>query len=240
MRQTRIYVISGAGLSAESNLSTFRSADGIWANADLNKVCNFSTWKNHREEIFQFYGSMMSQYLAAKPNSAHRTLAYWQKHWGPDRVRLITQNVDDLLEQAGATDVTHLHGEVGKLHCTACGTIFPITHEQFHSQTRCPKCDSLKGVKPHIVFFHEKAPNYRLLQKMHTECIPDDFIIYVGSSMNVIPVEMVIPLKRMGSDRNIQINLENLNHDWFGKNIESTASDALASIDPMLTQAMDS
>jgi NAD-dependent SIR2 family protein deacetylase len=107
-RAPRLFVFSGAGLSAESGVPTFRSTDGIWSKFDLDEVCNFNLWRKHRSAVFRFYEDRRKEIEAAQPNGAHRLLALWQHTWGADRVRLITQNVDNLLERAAARDVVHL------------------------------------------------------------------------------------------------------------------------------------
>lgn len=103
----RLYVFSGAGLSAESGLSTFRTGNGIWTQENLDEVCNFLNWRKNREAVFRFYNERIAEKRDARPNKAHVMLAAWQHTWGKERVRLITQNVDDMLERAGALHVTH-------------------------------------------------------------------------------------------------------------------------------------
>ncbi|MGF6303268.1 MULTISPECIES: SIR2 family NAD-dependent protein deacylase [Paraburkholderia] len=98
----RLFVFSGAGLSAESGIPTFRTGDGIWTQESIDEVCNFLTWRRNREAVFRFYNQRISEKRDAHPNDAHRILAAWQSPWGAERVRLITQNIDDLLERAGA------------------------------------------------------------------------------------------------------------------------------------------
>lgn len=209
----RLYIISGAGLSAESGISTFRDSDGLWTKYDVDRVCNALTWKRHREEVFQFYSEVQATYSECKPNRAHEILADWQKRWGKDRVILLTQNVDLLLEKAGAEEVIHLHGEVGKLQCTACAHVW---ESEVRSDIRCPKCDSLKGVKPAIVMFHEMAPNYIHLSRMRKHTSKHDMIIFVGSSGQVIAPASVVPPNMFGSEHVISVNLDESTDDLFG------------------------
>ncbi|MCA7988715.1 SIR2 family NAD-dependent protein deacylase [Burkholderia vietnamiensis] len=156
----RLYVFSGAGLSAESGIPTFRTGGGIWSQESIDEVCNFLTWRRNREAVFRFYNQRIAEKRDARPNDAHRILAAWQGLWGTERVRLITQNIDDLLEQAGAQQVTHLHGDMHSMLCTLCDLRFPKGGEEYRPDTACPRCGTAEAVKPGVVFFQEAAPEY--------------------------------------------------------------------------------
>lgn len=133
----RLVVISGASLSAESGLATFRDDGGIWTQFNLDEVCNYRVWRSNRSKVFEFYARRKEEVLAAQPNAAHRCLAAWQQQWGSDRVLLMTQNVDDLLERAGAADVLHLHGELTTLLCDTCFRKFHIGQAPIDPQVAC-------------------------------------------------------------------------------------------------------
>lgn len=234
----KLYIFSGAGLSAESNLATFRDDDGLWEQEDLNKVCRLSTWKANRELVFDFYNRRKQDVLRAQPNAAHRALAAWQQQWGADRVRLLTQNVDDLLERAGALEVTHLHGELSKALCTACGHQWTVPGA-YDVMGRCPACNSLKGVKPGVVFFGERAPAYLTLARMQKEIQAEDILLAIGTAFEVVPAAAVIPVRRAGDALTWQVNPRPADEAWFGQNVALPATEGCAQLEVRLAQLME-
>ncbi|WP_236572884.1 SIR2 family NAD-dependent protein deacylase [Burkholderia sp. 8Y] len=192
----KLFVFSGAGLSAVSGLSTFRTGDGIWTRNSIDEVCNIHTWRRNRTAVFDFYNDRIREKHAAEPNAAHYRLATWQKKWGADRVELLTQNVDDLLEKAGATSVIHLHGDLNSLLCTACDLAFPKNSAYFDPAAACPICRNHEGVKPGIVFFGEAAPAYIDLHRVRVEMRSCDLFLAVGSAFEVVPPESMLPWDR--------------------------------------------
>lgn len=235
----KLFIFTGAGLSVESGLATFRgSASALWENEDLTVVCDYGTWKANREQVFSFYNARKRDVAAAMPNEAHRWIAEWQSAWGVDRVQVMTQNVDDLLERAGAQSVTHLHGELSSAHCTACGTRWPVVGA-FNLEGRCPKCNSLKGVKPGVVFFHEPAPRYRDLAQWFKRIQSQDILLVIGTAFEVLPVAMVVPLHKAGEALTWQVNPTPAEPAWFGRNFAHPATTGCAVIAPLLAQLMD-
>ena len=234
----RLYVISGAGLSAESGIPTFRGDNGVWEGNDLDVVCNYHTWKKHREAVFQFYRHARLRLDEVAPCAAHMTLARWQEQWGVDRVKLLTQNVDDLLEQAGAQEVLHLHGNLHSLVCKNCENQWQVTETQYDHHTECPTCKTNHEVKPAVIFFHEQAPEYIKLLALGQMITPSDIVLVIGSSMQVVGPDLFLPLSRKGHARNIQINLELSNEEWFDMNIEGPASESLDQIESVLENWM--
>lgn len=185
-KSKRLVVFSGAGLSADSGIPTFRSADGLWENHKISQVCDMSTWKANRIAVHRFYNDRRAQLERVAPNAMHRLLADWQERFG---ALLITQNVDDLLERAGARDVLHVHGTLREMRCLACGTVWGIGTAAWDVEVdRCPKCRSLKGVKPNVVFFGEAAPNYRPMGKALESLGADDVLVVIGTDGAVIPI----------------------------------------------------
>lgn len=184
-------IFSGAGLSAESGISTFRDSDGLWENHKIDEVCNQQTWKANRELVHRFYNERRNQLPTVTPNNAHLAIAEFQKN---NECAIITQNVDDLLERAGCQNVIHVHGELTKMECTACAHVFEIGYGNWDVENdRCPKCDSKKGVKPFIVFFGGSAPLYRTMYK-HFDVLKhsDTQLIVIGTMGNVVPVASMI------------------------------------------------
>lgn len=237
MRQ--LFVISGAGLSAESGLSTFRDSNGLWERHDIGRICHMATWKANRSEVFRFYAQRRRDVAAAAPNAAHLAVAGWQARWGADNVHLLTQNVDDLLERAGATRVVHLHGDLESLLCTACGTRWAVSLEEYQEHTRCPKCKSLRGVKPGVVFFGERADQYRVLARMHKSIRADDVLIVIGTSFEVIPVCNIVPARKVGHPLTWQLNLKPEEASAFGKVVAEPATVGCELVEYQLSCAMD-
>ena len=182
----QLVIISGAGLSAESGLQTFRDNDGLWEGHNVHDVCNIATWRKNFEMVHSFYSQRREAAQKAAPNKAHEAMARWQSRWP---TKLLTQNVDDLLERAGCTDVVHLHGRLTDMWCHACN------HEWVHGFepwvggiNSCPKCSARRDVKPGIVFFGEQAPEYSKLYDALHELRPVDILLVVGTSGQVLPV----------------------------------------------------
>lgn len=232
-----IYIFSGAGLSAESGLATFRDNDGMWRKFDFNVVCNFNTWEENRDAVFDFYVSRRREMLCAKPNQAHVIIAQLQQKFGPDRVKLLTQNGDTLLEQAGALEVCHLHGNISELRCVACNHWF-VPVQEYGADVACPLCKKIGKVKPGVAFFNEDCPNYDSVFLFKKHVRPQDIVVVVGTSFNVIDIEKFLPKRRFASERNYQINprLEYL--EWFGNNIEKSASEGFEEIQQELDLLM--
>lgn len=193
-----LYVFSGAGISAESGISTFRDSNGLWENHKIEEICNINTWKKNREKVFDFYNQRRVQLAEVKPNKIHLKLAELEKEI---EVIHLTQNVDDLLERAGCSKVIHLHGELTKMMCTCCATTnqtdlnlnefttWEVGYNSINSEEiRCPNCNSNKGVKPYIVFFGEFAPNYHLKKRIFRDIKQNDMVLVLGTNGNVIPI----------------------------------------------------
>lgn len=213
----RLYVFSGAGLSAESGIPTFRTGGGIWSQESVDEVCNFLTWRRNREAVFRFYNQRIAEYRDSLPNDAHRMLAAWQTMWGTQRVRLITQNIDDLLEQAGAQYVTHLHGDMHSMLCTSCEVRFPKGGAEYRLDSACPECGAVDTVKPGVVFFHEAAPEYMKLHRMQHEMTADDVFIAIGSAFEVVSPESMLPRERWSRpEKNFLVDPAPRRAEFFG------------------------
>ncbi|MFM0140814.1 SIR2 family NAD-dependent protein deacylase [Caballeronia grimmiae] len=213
----KLFVFSGAGLSAESGLSTFRTGNGIWSRNSIDEVCNIRTWRRNREAVFRFYNELIREKYDAQPNAAHQLLAAWQHRWGADRVELLTQNVDDLLEKAGATSVIHLHGDLNSLLCTACDLPFPKEGLYFDPTAACPLCGNYEGVKPGVVFFGEAAPAYNNLHRLGVEMRPCDLFLAVGSAFEVVSPESMLPWNRQNAHpRNLLVDPSPSRREMFG------------------------
>lgn len=182
----QLMILSGAGLSAESGIRTFRDAGGLWEGHDIDTVCNFDNWRENLTLVHGFYQARREAAAKADPNPAHQAVARWQTRWP---THLLTQNVDDLLERAGCSDVCHLHGRLQDMRCFACD------HDWEHGlgpwtvgEDACPNCGNTDAVKPGVVFFGEMAPEYRTLQRAMDSLRPQDVLLVIGTSGQVLPV----------------------------------------------------
>lgn len=237
-KEPKIVIFSGAGLSAESGISTFRDSNGLWENHKIEEICNEHTWKQNFSAVHNFYNGRRVQLASVEPNEAHKTIKRLHDKFGEDLI-IITQNVDDMLERAGIPreNILHLHGFLTEMECTACGNIWDIGYDEFNIETdRCPKCSSLKGVKPHIVFFNGSAPMYTYLYRT-LEYLehPLSKLIVIGTNGNVVPVDGFT--EHIHKSKKILNNLEKsdwINGDNFGQVFYEPATSALPKIEELL------
>lgn len=176
-------VLSGAGISADSGLQTFRDAGGLWEGFKVSEVCTPEAFARNPWQVVEFYNLRRIQAAAAEPNAAHRALVRLEQHYD---VHIITQNVDDLHERAGSSRVLHLHGELNKLRSCADETeIFDFSGEQ----TDSVRDSKGRPVRPHIVWFGEDVP----LFPQAADTVRDaDIVIIVGTSMQVYPAASLL------------------------------------------------
>ena len=179
----KVVIFSGAGISAESGLSTFRDADGLWEKYRIEEICQAGCLNWNRENTLAFYDARREQLNSVSPNAAHFSVAKLQEKY-PDDIAVITQNVDDLFERAGCQKVLHLHGFLPRLRCETCGATELIGYTKQDRNITCKKCDGL--LRPDIVFFGEAAPMYEHLYEEMKEC---EFLAIIGSSGNVIAMD---------------------------------------------------
>lgn len=178
----RIVFLTGAGMSAESGISTFRDADGLWENYSVEEVCTHDAWLHNPGLLLDFYNMLRRKFKDCKPNEGHKLVASLEKNYD---VQVITQNVDNLHEQAGSKHVLHLHGELMKCRADGrdSGVHYPLDPE--NPDINLGDCDS-HGVqlRPHIVFFGEDVPNLsRAAEIMSTA----EIVVVIGTSLNVYP-----------------------------------------------------
>jgi NAD-dependent deacetylase len=178
----RILVLSGAGLSAESGIRTFRDAGGLWEEHDVMEVCSVEGYAINPGKVHGFYDARRQELAAKVPNAAHEMIARLKKTY-PEEVAVLTQNVDDLLERAGCPDVEHLHGMLTHLRCKMCETIFEIGYGS-QEGVQCPRCSS-RAVRHHVVMFGEAAPMYA---RLHEALSQAKLLVCIGTSGQVIDV----------------------------------------------------
>jgi NAD-dependent deacetylase len=173
-----IVVLSGAGMSAESGLKTFRDANGLWEGHDVMEVATPEGFHNNPELVLEFYNQRRKQLLEVKPNTAHFDLAHLETNYN---VSIITQNVDDLHERAGSSNVIHLHGELLKVRST--GNEFDI-QSWTNDIVLGDVCKKGYQLRPHIVWFGEAVP---MIETAMNICATADTLIIIGTSMQVYP-----------------------------------------------------
>ncbi|MCB4798781.1 SIR2 family NAD-dependent protein deacylase [Neotamlana laminarinivorans] len=208
-----IVVLTGAGISAESGIKTFRDANGLWEGHDVMEVASPEGFRANPELVLDFYNQRRRQLLSVKPNQAHIDLAELEKSF---KVSIITQNVDDLHERSGSTNVIHLHGELLKARSTK------NINDVFECKTDIvlgDLCQNGHQIRPHIVWFGEDVP---MIEKAMEVCQTADILIIIGTSMQVypaaglmhyapdgIPVYFIDPKPSIDSNKNLTVISEN-------------------------------
>ena len=191
--EKKIIIFSGAGLDAPSGIQTFRGTDGLWNDHKIEDICNENTWKTNHSLVHKFYNERREHQGTVKPNIAHHTIKKIIDKYGKENVFNITQNVSNLFEQAGC-DAIHVHGNLTKMKCEACGNNWDIGNKAFDiKKDRCPECNSLKAVRPDIVFFGGQAPNYMEMYKAFDYTMhKDSIVVIIGTMGNVVNVNMML------------------------------------------------
>ena len=174
-----LIVLTGAGISAESGLRTFRDSDGLWEEYRIEDVATPAAFARNPERVLRFYDERRAQVMKASPNAAHLAIAELQDHHS---VGVVTQNIDDLHERAGSKEVLHLHGEILKARSTVNpDVVIPLTNVHLKIGDLCPLGSQLR---PHIVWFGEEVP---LLMAAARMVAGADVLVVVGSSLQVYP-----------------------------------------------------
>jgi len=183
----KVMIISGAGLSAQSGIKTFREHDGLWETYDVMQVCSTQGWEEDRALVTQFYNARRHDLADKEPNAAHFTLAKLQKQY-PNQVYNLTQNVDNLLEKAGCDEVIHLHGTLTDLRCEACGHVWDIGYASQNEHETCPVCES-DLIRHNVVMFGEAAPQYR---RIYEAVDASSVFVAIGTSGQVIDIVSLV------------------------------------------------
>ncbi len=202
-----IVFLTGAGISAESGIKTFRDHNGLWENHSVEEVASIEGFRRNPPLVQQFYNQRRAQLLtpAIQPNAAHNSLAELEARWQGDFL-LVTQNVDDLHERAGSKNLIHMHGELLKARCSASGNVFPWTTD-IAAETLC-SCCSLRGtLRPHIVWFGEMPLEMERISDALQSC---DIFVAIGTSGNVYPAAAFVNMVSADA-RRIEINREKSN-----------------------------
>ena len=197
MAKKKIVVFTGAGVSADSGIATFRDADGLWANYRIEEVCTPEALRNNRAKVIEFYNLRRKESLTKRPNAGHLAIASMQE-WAD--VVVVTQNVDNLHEQAGSSRVVHLHGELMKLRSERNPDLIYDINDGWE-QSLDERGEDGALLRPHIVFFGESVPMFDTACKIVANA---DILIVVGTSLAVYPAAALVYYVR---DRQVPIYL---------------------------------
>ena len=183
-KMIKLVILTGAGMSSESGIKTFRDSGGLWEEYDVAEVATPQAWIKNRDLVLRFYNERRQQLASSKPNDGHLGLAKLEKYFD---VQIITQNIDDLHERAGSTKVLHLHGELTKARSTVDPSLlYDIGYKDINPGDNCEKGSQLR---PHIVWFWEAVPMMDAAANLTGNA---DIFVVVGSSLNVYPAAGLI------------------------------------------------
>lgn len=193
MTKKKLIVFTGAGISAESGIKTFRDSGGLWEEHRIEDVATPEAWVKNSGLVLEFYNQRRKQVLTAKPNAAHEFIAELQSKFN---VQIITQNVDDLHERAGSKNVVHLHGEIMKARSTFDpALVYPLKKAEILAGDLCEKGSQLR---PHIVWFGEDVPHMELANSAAEQA---DLFVVVGTSLNVYPAAGILNFVKVNTPK---------------------------------------
>ncbi len=204
--QPSIVILTGAGISKESGLDTFRDADGIWAKVRIEDVATPEAFVRDPARVHAFYNARRRGLLApaVRPNAAHDALARLERERPAGDVLLVTQNIDDLHKRAGSTNLIHMHGELLKAICAACGRIAE-QREDLGVEHACAGCGRRGRLRPHVVWFGEMPLEMGRIYDALMSC---DLFVSIGTSGNVYPAAGFVQEARAAGARTVELNLE--------------------------------
>jgi NAD-dependent deacetylase len=220
----RLFVLTGAGISAESGLATFRGSGGLWNGYRVEDVATPEAWSANPELVWDFYSMRRRDALAAQPNAAHLALAKVEEKLG-DHFYLCTQNVDDLHERAGSNRVHHMHGSLFQSRCSRCNLPF-ADKAYYEAATDLPKClDCAAPVRPHIVWFGEIPLD---MEGIYRELDRSTHLLVVGTSGSVYPAAGLVNIANQRGIHTIYVGPEPpLNADAFDEIVRGAATEVL-------------
>lgn len=187
-----LVILTGAGMSAESGLSTFRDHDGLWEKYRVEDVCTPEAWHQNPQLVLDFYNQRRRDLYKAQPNEGHKLIAELEQKYN---VTIITQNVDDLHERAGSTQIIHLHGELKKVRSSADESLIYSVDENHPDTHIGDRCERGSQLRPHIVFFGEAVP---MIERAAEIVSRADILVIIGTSLNVYPAAGLIRYARHG------------------------------------------
>lgn len=229
-RIENIVILTGAGISAESGLATFRGPGGLWEGHRVEEVATREAFERDPELVHRFYNARRRQLLGVEPNAGHRALARLEAEF-EGRVVTVTQNVDDLHERGGTRTLMHMHGELLKSRCLACGETASC-REDLGLTSRCVHCGTIGRLRPHIVWFGE-MPFF--MEAIEHHLLAADLFLAIGTSGRVYPAAGFVEIARRFGARTLEVNLERCGEEGvFHESLVGPAGELL----PSLVQAI--
>lgn len=198
-----IVILTGAGVSAESGVDTFRDEGGIWSRYSIEDVATPQAFARNPALVQDFYNQRRRDLKEVEPNAAHEALARLERNF-PGEVLLVTQNIDDLHERAGSGALIHMHGELNKVICTACETRNRWM-DDIEPASACPSCHSIGYLRPDVVWFGEMPYQMDVIERALLNC---DLFVSIGTSGNVYPAAGFVELAKDVFAHTIELNLE--------------------------------
>ncbi|ATM78921.1 MULTISPECIES: Sir2 family NAD+-dependent deacetylase [Serratia] len=206
LKKPFVVVLTGAGISAESGIRTFRAADGLWEEHKVEDVATLDGFQRDPALVQEFYNARRRQLQQSDigPNAAHRALADLEEWLGEENFLLVTQNIDNLHERAGSKQVLHMHGELLKVRCTSSGQVVEWLGD-LSVEERCHCCQFPAPLRPHVVWFGEMPLG---MDEIYAALAKADFFIAIGTSGNVYPAAGFVHEARLGGAYTMELNLE--------------------------------
>ena len=226
-KETKVVILTGAGISAESGIRTFRASDGLWEEHRIEDVATPMGWERNPQLVWDFYQARRNQLFEVEPNPGHTALTTLEDHL--DDLLLVTQNVDNLHERAGSKNLIHIHGELEKLRCEECHHVDVMMEPQDlgSSFVSCPVCSNTM-MRPHIVWFHEMPMQMAEIENALNQC---DVFIAIGTSGHVYPAAGFLASAKHQGSYCIGINLDApLNYDLFDEFHQGKAGEILPNL----------
>lgn len=227
-----IVILTGAGLSAESGLSTFRDKDGIWARFDYRDVATPEGFARNPARVLEFYNMRRRENAGVQPNAAHLALARLEADYSGE-VLVVTQNIDPLHEMAGSKNLIHMHGEIAKKLCAHCGYRGAWAEEELRIDSVCEGCAKPGGMRPDVVWFGEMP--YQM-EKIYATLCSSDLFLSIGTSGTVYPAAGFVAEARNSGAYTVELNLEpSEGVSYFHEKIHAKATAAVpAFVDGLL------
>lgn len=206
MKPNKIFILTGAGVSAESGLSTFRDKEGLWTKYKIEDVATIEAYERDPAKVLGFYNLRIGMHGDVAPNPAHIALAQLEAAWeaGGGKVTLCTQNIDNLHERAGSRRVLHMHGEINKVRCHICGDLTPADGA-LSLELGCGACGRIGTLRPHVVWFGEMP---LFMDEIYEALAEADLFVAIGTSGAVYPAAGFVSAARSAGIGTVEINLE--------------------------------
>ncbi len=201
----KIVVLTGAGISKESGLDTFRDKDGLWSKVSIEEVATPQAFRRDPDKVQAFYNARRQGVLdpAIQPNAAHKALAHFEEHY-PGELLLVTQNIDDLHERGGSRRLIHMHGAMLEVACLACEAVSPW-REDIQPDSTCPACHMPGYLRPNVVWFGEMPFQMDRIGEALANC---DLFVSIGTSGNVYPAAGFVSEAKFAGAHTVELNLE--------------------------------